>query len=78
MPLPKIAVPTYTCKLPGTGKEIEFRPFLVKEEKILLLSIQQAAELNDAKQAQSLLIQTFKKVLSDCILNETEETKNDC
>ena len=73
MPLPKIAVPTYTCKLPGTGKQIDFRPFLVKEEKVLLLAIQQASELSDIKQAQTFLIKTFKKVLSDCVMNEKFE-----
>ena len=33
MPLPKIAAPTYTLELPSTGQEINYRPFLVKEEK---------------------------------------------
>ena len=41
-----IAVPHYTVKLPSDGSSIEIRPFLVKEEKILLL----AKETKDIKQ----------------------------
>ena len=40
MPLPKIATPTYELELPSTGKKIEFRPFLVKEEKLLVLALE--------------------------------------
>ena len=39
MPLPKIATPTYELELPSTGKTIKFRPFLVKEEKLLVLAL---------------------------------------
>jgi len=38
MPLPKIATPTYELELPSTGKTIKYRPFLVKEEKVLILA----------------------------------------
>ena len=37
MPLPKIATPTYELELPSSGQTIQFRPFLVKEEKVLVL-----------------------------------------
>ena len=37
MPLPKISTPTYELELPSTGQSIYFRPFLVKEEKVLVL-----------------------------------------
>ena len=40
MPLPKIDIPAYTTTLPSTKKEVRFRPFLVKEEKILLMANQ--------------------------------------
>ena len=40
MGLPTIAVPQYTLTVPSTGKEIKYRPFLVKEEKILLLAME--------------------------------------
>ena len=44
MGLPKIAVPEYTLKLPSNGKEIKYRPFLVKEEKILLMALESEDE----------------------------------
>ena len=46
MPLPKIATPTYELELPSSGKKIKYRPFLVKEEKILILAL----ESEDTKQ----------------------------
>ena len=46
MPLPKIATPTYELELPSTGKTVKFRPFLVKEEKLLVLAL----ESDDAKE----------------------------
>ena len=41
MALPKLETPTYTMVRPSTGEEIKYRPFLVKEEKILLLAMQE-------------------------------------
>ena len=38
MALPKIKVPTYSLELPSTGEKIEFRSFLVKEQKLLLIA----------------------------------------
>ena len=38
MALPKVETPRYSVILPSTGKEIQFRPFLVKEEKVLLMA----------------------------------------
>ena len=40
MPLPKIATPTYELALPSTGKKVQFRPFLVKEEKLLVIALE--------------------------------------
>ena len=59
MPLPKIATPTYELELPSTGKTIKFRPFLVKEEKLLVLAL----ESNDTKE----ITNAIKAVLKDCI-----------
>ena len=39
MPLPKIATPTYELELPSTGQSVNYRPFLVKEEKLLVLAL---------------------------------------
>lgn len=62
MPLPKIATPQYELILPSTGKSIKYRPFLVKEEKILILAL----ESQDVKQITSAI----KQVLKDCIITK--------
>ena len=59
MPLPKIATPTYELTLPSTGKKIKYRPFLVKEEKILVLAL----ESENIKQ----ITNAVKAILKDCI-----------
>ena len=59
MPLPKIATPTYELVLPSTGKKIKYRPFLVKEEKILILAL----ESEDTKQ----ITNAVKTILKSCI-----------
>ena len=56
MPLPKIATPTYELVLPSTGKTIKYRPFLVKEEKILILAL----ESEDPKQITNAIKTTLK------------------
>ena len=40
MPLPKITTPTYELVLPSTGKNVKYRPFLVKEEKVLVIALE--------------------------------------
>ena len=62
MPLPKLATPTYELEVPSTGKKIKYRPFLVKEEKILII----AMESQDDKQ----IAQAVKDVLGSCILSK--------
>ena len=59
MPLPKIATPTYELELPSTGKTIRFRPFLVKEEKVLLIAL----EGEDTKE----ITNAIKAVIKNCI-----------
>ena len=59
MPLPKIATPTYQMVLPSTKKTINYRPFLVKEEKLLVLAL----ESEDQKQ----ITQAVKSVIKNCI-----------
>ena len=61
MPLPKINTPTYELVLPSSGKKIKYRPFLVKEEKILIMAL----ESEDSKQ----ITNAIKDVLTDCILS---------
>jgi len=67
MALPNIALPTFSMKIPSTGKEITFRPFLVKEEKILLMAL----EGQDRKE----ITQSVYDVLKNCILEENIDYK---
>ena len=62
MPLPKINTPTYDLTLPSTGKKIKYRPFLVREEKILII----AMESEDMTEITNAIVQ----ILSDCILSK--------
>jgi citrate lyase gamma subunit len=59
MPLPKISTPTYELELPSTGQTIKYRPFLVKEEKLLVLAL----ESEDTKQITTAI----KTVIKNCI-----------
>ena len=62
MPLPTISTPTYELVLPSSNRKIKYRPFLVKEEKILIL----AMESQDPKQ----IARAVKDVISKCILSK--------
>lgn len=62
MPLPKINTPTYELTLPSNGKKVKYRPFLVREEKILIMAMQS----EDMKQITDAIVQ----ILSDCILTK--------
>lgn len=62
MPLPTIATPTYELELPSNKKKVKYRPFLVKEEKILII----AMETEDPKQ----IANAVKDVISNCILTK--------
>ena len=67
MALPKLDVPIYELTLPSTDEPISYRPFLVKEEKILLM----ATEGKDTKEITTAI----KQILNNCIL--TDEIKPD-
>ena len=62
MPLPKIVTPSYELTLPSNGKKISYRPFLVKEEKILILAI----ESDSLKE----ISRSIKDILKNCILTK--------
>ena len=62
MPLPTISTPTYELTLPSSNRKIKYRPFLVKEEKILII----AMESEDTKQ----IARAVKDVISKCILSK--------
>lgn len=68
MPLPKLDTPKYSMTLPSSGNKLQYRPFLVKEEKLLLL----AMETGDEPQ----IVSTITQVISNCTgLDETEVRK---
>jgi hypothetical protein len=62
MPLPKPTTPIYELILPSTEKTIKYRPFLVKEEKILLLAL----ETKDTKSITTAI----KQILKECIITK--------
>lgn len=62
MPLPKISTPIYELELPSTKETIQYRPFLVKEEKVLVIAL----ESEDAKQ----ITNAIKTVIKNCILTK--------
>ena len=66
MALPKLNTPTYSLVLPSTGEEVKFRPFLVKEQKLLML----AQESEDNKE----MLDTVVKIVSSCTFNKVDPT----
>ena len=68
MPLPTIVTPTYELELPSTGKKVKYRPFLVKEEKLLVLAL----ETEDTKQISTAI----KTVLKNCIQTRGVKVEN--
>lgn len=62
MPLPKISTPTYHLELPSSGQELQYRPFLVREEKLLVLAL----ESEDTKEITTAI----KNVIKACIKNK--------
>lgn len=65
MALPKLNNARYTTVIPSTGQEVEFRPYLVKEEKILMLAL----ESNDQKQ----ILKAVVDVIKSCIYDDIDE-----
>jgi len=68
MPLPKISTPTYELELPSTGETIQYRPFLVREEKLLVIAL----ESEDTKQITTAI----KTVIKNCILTKNVKVEN--
>ena len=61
MALPKIGYPTYELELPSNGKTVKYRPFLVKEEKVLLLALEGKDEKN--------ITNAVKDLLKNCVIS---------
>lgn len=64
MALPILQTPVYTIKIPSTDQEVKIRPFLVKEEKSLLLA-QQSDDIN-------VMINTLKEIVSSCVKDKID------
>jgi hypothetical protein len=64
MALPKLETKTYTLTLPSTGEDIKYRPFLVKEQKTLLM----AQESNDDKE----MIDAMSQLINDCTFGKVD------
>jgi len=67
MSLPTIATPQFTTVIPSTGKEVEFRPFLVKEEKILLMAL----EGGD----QNEMVKATHQIIDACLITKVDTHK---
>jgi len=68
MNLPMLVTPTYVDVIPSTKQKVEYRPFLVKEEKILLMAL----EGNDREE----IIRTVEQIFNNCIKTEGIDFKN--
>jgi hypothetical protein len=68
MPLPKISTPTYELMLPSNEETLKYRPFLVKEEKLLLIALQ--------SQDQKQITNAIKTVIKECILTKNVKVDN--
>ena len=65
MALPRIDTPTYQTNLPSTGQEVQFRPFLVKEQKTMLM----AQEAN----SDSETLDSMSQLISDCTFGKVDQ-----
>ena len=64
MALPKLTTPTYELEVPSTDEKVQYRPFLVKEEKILLIAME-AGKTED-------IIEAVKQIVSECTFNKLD------
>ena len=64
MPLPEIATPIYTLTLPSTKKKIKYRPFLVKEQKLLILAME--------NEDQEQILDAITNTIQTCLLTKMD------
>ena len=62
MALPKLTTPTYELEIPSTDEKIKYRPFLVKEEKILMMALE--------SKSSGDITQAVKDIVSECTFNK--------
>jgi len=73
MSLPTLAVKTVLIKLPISEKKVKIRPFTVREQKSLLLAVDQASSMENEKELESFLINEFKTILQSCVVESPIE-----
>jgi len=64
MALPKLTTPTYELEIPSTDEKIKYRPFLVKEEKILMMAMESKSSAD--------ITQAVKDIVSECTYNKVD------
>ena len=64
MALPKLTTPTYELEIPSTDEKIKYRPFLVKEEKILMMAMESKSDAD--------ITQAVKDIVSECTFNKVD------
>ena len=64
MALPKLTTPTYELEIPSTDEKIKFRPFLVKEEKILMMAMESKSSTD--------ITQAVKDIVNECTFNKVK------
>jgi hypothetical protein len=62
MALPKLTTPTYELEVPSTDEKIQYRPFLIKEEKILLIAMESGKNED--------IVEAIKQIVSECTFNK--------
>ena len=65
MALPKLTTPTYELEIPSTDAKVKYRPFLVKEEKILMMAMESKSEL-------PILLRLLKILFYECTFNKVD------
>lgn len=71
MPLPKINTPTFEVTIPSLQKKVKCRPFLIKEEKLLLIALESAKTEEDTIKSSKLIADAIHNILGNCILDKT-------
>ena len=64
MALPKLTTPTYELEIPSTDEKIKYRPFLVKEEKILMMAMESKKSAD--------IVQAVKEIVNECTFNKID------
>lgn len=75
MSLPKVNTPTFDIKIPSLNKEVKFRPFLIKEEKLLLIALESAKDSKDALSSSKEIANAVTNVISNCCLDKDINVK---